>query len=173
MIDRKILRRRLTADHLIKDTEIFATDLGGDPATIALVEQRFRDYWNAWIKDDVDDLLKDPFEIFAKASEKLRAQGMPPQVLLDADELKTGMEIYTEKLHAAIVGQSFSADEFINHLWWQAEQVKYYASEAKYPFRLAPDVEPAVDLILEITRNINNPKKKRGPKATPKKRKRK
>lgn len=55
----KILKQRLTPEWFINHTEIFQADPGWpDPVTAKIIADRFKEYWNVWMRDDVEAIFK-------------------------------------------------------------------------------------------------------------------
>lgn len=56
-VDLALLKNRLTAEHLVSRTMIFQADW--DKKEVGLIAQKFKEYWNSWIKDDLERLFEE------------------------------------------------------------------------------------------------------------------
>jgi hypothetical protein len=56
--DVKRLKQQLSPEWFINHTEIFQADPGWpDPVTSRIIADRFKEYWNTWVKEELSELF--------------------------------------------------------------------------------------------------------------------
>ena len=58
--DIKRIRQRLTPEWIVNHTGVFQADPGWpDPVTAKIIADRFAEYWNTWIKEDLETIFNE------------------------------------------------------------------------------------------------------------------